>query len=66
MGERWKDDGGLMEDEVSEGEVFSLVRANLCVVKRNSWTWWAQQRERDAASGFWRAVRVSESEIGRV
>ena len=50
MGERWKDDGGLMDDEVSEGEVFSLVRANLCVVKRNSWTWWAQQRERDAAS----------------
>jgi hypothetical protein len=39
-----------MDDVVLEGEVFSLVRANLCVVKRNSWSWWAQQRGRDAAS----------------
>ncbi len=42
-----------MDDVVLEGVVFSLVRANLCVVKRNSWLWWAQQRGRDAASGFW-------------
>lgn len=39
-----------MVDEGFEREVFSLVRANLCVVKRNSWSWWAQQRGRDAAS----------------
>ena len=34
VGEEWKDDvGGLMVDEGFEREVFSLVRANLCVVK---------------------------------